>query len=157
MTFRSGLVLGFTAVLACAPAWAQSSNGNPPAQQQQAAGAGNPEIGTATVSSTGVPPSERNPLLTDNEEVRISKLLGTEIYNKNNKEVGTVEDVLANQSGQVVAVVSTNGKRVVVPWSDLTFGDAKLNSHNKVLMLNATPQSVAAMPPFTPKNQGKKG
>lgn len=180
MRIAPALTFGLAFALACGPAVAQNA-GQPPAQQQPPAAQQQAEAqqpapavgstegtaqgtttGTATISPNGIPPSQRNPLLTDGGKVRISKLLGTTIYNKDDKEVGTVQDVLADQNGQLQAVVSTNGKRVVAPWNKLQFGDAKLNSHNKVLMLDETQQSLASLPAFNPqgKSQGnpnKKG
>jgi len=114
-----------------------------------------PEIGTATISPTGIPPSQRNPLLTDNGAVRIGKLIGTAIYNKDDKKIGNVDDVLAGQDGQLGVVISTNDKRVVVPWNTLVFGDAKLNSDNKVLMPDETQESLNKLPVFS--HQNKKG
>ncbi len=55
----------------------------------------NAEIGIATINPTGIPPSQRNPLLADNGDVRISKLIGSTIYNKDDQKVGSVDDVLA--------------------------------------------------------------
>ena len=114
-----------------------------------------PEIGTATISPTGIPPSQRNPLLTDNGAVRIGKLLGTAIYNRDDKKIGNVDDVLAGQDGQLAVVISTNSKRVAVPWNTLVFGDAKLNSDNKVLMPDETQEGLNKLPEFSYQN--KKG
>jgi hypothetical protein len=114
-----------------------------------------PEIGTATISPTGIPPSQRNPLLTDNGAVRIGKLLGTAIYNRDDKKIGNVDDVLAGQDGQLAVVISTNSKRVAVPWNMLVFGDAKLNSDNKILMPDETQESLNKLPEFSYQN--KKG
>jgi len=113
----------------------------------------NAEIGTATINPTGIPPSQRNPLLADNGDVRISKLIGSTIYNKDDQKVGSVDDVLAGQNGQLEVVVSTNNsKRTVVPWDRLVFGDAKLNSDNKVLMPDATGAQLNKMQAFNYKN-----
>ena len=116
----------------------------------------NAEIGTATINPTGIPPSQRNPLLADNGEVRISKLIGTTIYNKDDKKVGSVDDVLAGQNGQLEVVVSTSNKKTVVPWDRLVFGDAKLNSDNTVLMPDATQDQLDKMQAFNYQNNNKK-
>lgn len=112
----------------------------------------NAEIGTATINPTGIPPSQRNPLLADNGEVRISKLIGSTIYNKDDQKVASVDDVLAGQNGQLEVVVSTSNKRTVVPWDRLVFGDAKLNSDNKVLMPDATQNQLDKMQAFNYQN-----
>ncbi|MGH7102752.1 MAG: hypothetical protein ACREFJ_10190 [Acetobacteraceae bacterium] len=79
-------------------------------------------MGIATVKPTGIAPSKRNPLLTDSGDVRIS--------------------------GQLQIVIATDKKKVVVPWDKVEFGDAKLDSDNKVLMPDATRQSLNSMPAF---------
>jgi hypothetical protein len=108
----------------------------------------NTEIGTATINPTGIPPSQRNPLLADNGEVRVSKLIGTTIYNKDDQKVGSVDDVLAGQNGQLEVVVSTSNKKIVVPWDRMVFGDAKLNSDNKVLIPDTTQKQLDKMQAF---------
>ena len=131
------------AAFGAAPVLAQTPAGN------------RPEIGTATINPTGIPPSQRNPLLTDSGGVRIGKLIGTAIYNRNDKKIGNVDDVLAGQDGQLGVVISTNDKRVLVPWNTLVFGDAKLNSDNKVLMPDQTQEGLNRLPAFS--YQSKNG
>lgn len=125
-----------------------TSNAQPPGK--------NAEIGTATINPTGIAPSQRNPLLADNGEVRVSKLIGSTIYNKDDQKVGTVDDVLAGQNGQLEVVVSTSNKKTVVPWDRLVFGDAKLNADNTVLMPDATRDQLDKMQAFNYQNNNKK-
>jgi hypothetical protein len=82
--------------MASVPGWAQNAS-QPPSTQQQPAN--KPEIGLATVSPSGIPPSQRNPLLTDNGDVRIGKMIGTNIYYKNDKQIGRVGGVTASGAG----------------------------------------------------------
>jgi hypothetical protein len=144
-------VIALAAVIASVPAWAQNSNQSPPPQQHSA---GNTEIGTATVTPTGIPPSQRNPLLTASGDVRIGKMIGTNIYNKNDKQIGTVDGVVASRSGQLQVIIATNSKKIAVPWDKVTFGDAKLNSDNKVLMPEATQQSLNSLPTYHYQKNG---
>jgi hypothetical protein len=143
MKIPTRVAIALVAAFGAMPAWAQTPPGN------------QPEIGTATINPTGIPPSQRNPLLADSGAVRIGKLIGTAIYNRNDKKIGSVDDVLAGQDGQLGVVISTNDKRVVVPWNKLVFGDAKLNSDNKVLMPDETQESLNKLPAFSYQN--KKG
>ena len=147
------LAFALGTALSGAPTWAQTSPspGSPAAPPQATSHPA--DLGTATINPTSIPPSERNPLLTDNSDVRISKLIGTEIYNKEDKKIGSVDDVLAGANGQLQVIVATNSKRVAVPWDKVQFGDAKLNSDNKVLMLDDTQQTLNNLPPYTPKKQ----
>lgn len=134
-------------------ALSQSTSGNDNAQAPAATTA--PQRGTATINPTGIPPSQRNPLLADNGDVRIAKLIGTDIFNKDDKNLGTVKDVLVGADGKLSAVVSASDKMVLVPWDKLQFGDAKLNSDNKVLMPDETQATLKAMPAFRYQNQKK--
>jgi hypothetical protein len=147
---RTGfMTLVTVAALAGAPAWAQ--NTAQPAAQQPAPE--KPSVGTATINPTGIPPSQRNPLLTDNGDVRIGKMIGTSIYNKDDKKLGSVDDVLAGQNGQLQVIVSASNKKVAVPWDKVQFGDAKLNSDNKILMPDESQQSLSSMPAFSYEGQ----
>ncbi len=140
------------------PAGTQTAATTPPDNAQaQPSAANRTDVGTATINPTGLPPSQRNPLLADNGDVRIGKLIGTNIYNKNDKKIGSVDDVLAGSDGHVQVVIDTNNKKVIVPWDKLQFGDAKLNSDNKVLMPDETQAELNKMPAFNYKDQNNKG
>ncbi len=103
---------------------------------------------TATVQPDAGTPSQRNPLLADNGKVRINKLVGTDIYNAKDQRLGDVDDVLVGSDGQPEVIVSAGGRLVQVPWNQIYFGNAKLNSHNKVILPDATPQSLKQAPEF---------
>ncbi len=97
---------------------------------------------TATVQPDAGAPSQRNPLLADNGKVRMNKLVGTDVYNVKDQKLGSVDDVLVGSDGQPEVIVSADGRLVQVPWNKLYFGNAKLNSHNKVILPDETPQSM---------------
>ena len=67
-------------------------------------------------------PSQRNPLLADNGDVRASKFIGTTIHNDHDQNIGSVSDVLIGRNG-VWAIVSTNNKKVAVPFQNFVLGD----------------------------------
>ncbi|MBV8705188.1 MAG: PRC-barrel domain-containing protein [Acetobacteraceae bacterium] len=115
--------------------------------QEQQGGAQNLSA-TATVQPETGTPSQRNPLLADNGKVRINKLVGTNVYNAKDEKLGDVDDVLVGADGQPDVILSADGKLVQVPWNQFQFGNAKLNAHNKVILPNATPQSLKQAPEF---------
>jgi hypothetical protein len=137
-------MIAVATTLASGPCWAQTTQ-PPPAQNQQA---NNNDIGTATVSPSGIPPEQRNPLLTDGGDVRINKMVGTNIYNKNDKKIASVDGVIASRDGKLQVIIATNNKKVAVPWDKVEFGDAKLNSDNKILMPDETQQSLNSLPTY---------
>ena len=115
----------------------------------------NQTAGTATTHPAADMPSQRNPLLADNGDVRIGKLIGTNVYDKNDHKLGSVDGVLAGHDGQLQVVISTNNKKVLVPWNALQFGNAKENSDNKVLMPGETEASLNNRPNFNYQNQNR--
>ncbi len=99
--------------------------------------------GTATVDhTTAAQPSQRNPLLADNGDVRMSKLVGTNVYNSQDQKLGSIDDVLLSKTGTPDVIMKVNGKLVQVPWNELQFGNAQQNSDNKVILPNAAQNAL---------------
>ncbi len=82
-------------------------------------------------------------------------MIGTNIYNKNDKQIGSVDGVTASRSGKLQVIIATNNKKVAVPWDKVMFGDAKLNSDNTVLIPDETQQSLNSLPSY--QYQSKNG
>lgn len=102
---------------------------------------------TASVTTASAP-SDRNPLLADNGDVRIGKLIGTDVYNDKDQKLGSVDGVLMGKNGQPTVVISADNRLIQVPWSKLKFGDAKQNGDNKVIMSGETRDALNKMPEF---------
>ncbi|MEO8713669.1 MAG: PRC-barrel domain-containing protein [Acetobacteraceae bacterium] len=82
-------------------------------------------------------PSQRNPDLADNGSARASKVIGTDVYNTDNQKLGSVNDILLGKSG-VFAVISTNQKKVAVPFDSLKFGNSSNEANDKLVLPNET-------------------
>lgn len=107
------------------------------------------QSGTSTVSTTSTAmPSQRNPVLADNGDVRMSKLVGTDVYNTQDQKIGSIDDVLMSRTGQPDVVLKVNGNLYQVPWTKLQFGNAKNNGDNKVIMPDTTQNAFANQPQF---------
>jgi Flp pilus assembly protein CpaB len=105
--------------------------------------------GTATINQTTAgTPSQRNPLLADNGDVRMGKLIGTDVYNEHDQKLGSIDDVLMGASGQPDVVLKVKGNLVEVPWSKLQFGNAQQNGDNKVIMPGATQDALNSQQHF---------
>ncbi len=103
--------------------------------------------GTASISPST--PSGRNPVLADNGDSRTSKVVGSDVYNEQDKKLGSVDDVLLGQGGtNPKAVLSVDGKLVEVPYGKLEFGDTKQSSHNRVILRGETVDSLKKMAAF---------
>ncbi len=117
---------------------------------------------TTTQRSAGTTPSERNTTLTDQADVRASKLIGSSVYNDRDEKVGSVDDVVLGKDNKAdTVVVSVGGflgmgnKLVAVPYSQLKLGDTKsASSDNKVVMPGATKESLKSQPDFHYTNRG---
>ncbi|MGH8162518.1 MAG: PRC-barrel domain-containing protein [Gammaproteobacteria bacterium] len=74
------------------------------------AAANKPPPGTATINeATSKPPNHRNPILARNGDARIGKMIGTDVYNKDNQKLGSVDGVLVDQKGVAHVVIALNG------------------------------------------------
>ena len=127
-----------TASVAAIPAFAATTP-NQPNDVQHTTVAGN---------NGDTRPSQFNPLLTDNGEVRMSKLIGTNVYNDKDKKLGSVDDVVMGKSGEPQVIVKADGNLHPVPWSKLQFGNAKQNSDNKVIVPGTTENAVKSSPQY---------
>lgn len=92
-------------------------------------------------------PSQRNPVLADNGDVRASKAIGTDVYDADNKKLGTVDGILIGKNG-VWAVISTNNKKVAVHFDQLEFGNAVNNGNDKIVLPNETEARLNTLPAF---------
>jgi sporulation protein YlmC with PRC-barrel domain len=124
---KLGLAL-VAATLAAAPALAQQTepapSANPPAKAMTAPGpAAAPSATTATNTS-----GPSGSLQKSNDGWRTSKLVGATVFNDKGDTVGTIDDLLTDDSGKITqAVISTGGilgmgsKLVAVPFNELKF------------------------------------
>src|SRR5215469_6699055 len=79
-------------------------------------------------------PSQRNPLLADNGDVRLDKLGGTTVYNDQDQKLGSIDGVVAGRNG-VWAILSTDdqNKTVAVPMKDFVFGNYQANGDDEMV------------------------
>jgi sporulation protein YlmC with PRC-barrel domain len=85
---------------------------------------------------------------------RAGKMIGSRVYNANNEEIGTVDDLIISKKDKdrvVIAVISVGSgflgignKLIAVPYDQLQFG-----SDNKLVLPNASKQEINVMPSFT--------
>jgi sporulation protein YlmC with PRC-barrel domain len=118
--------------------------------------AGMGSAGPATMGSgasgAAATPSDRNPVLTDNGNVRASKVIGSSVYNDKDQKIGSVDDIILGRDNKPARVVLSVGgflgidaKLVAVPYDKLQFGDTNKNSDNRVIMPGATKDSLTNM------------
>ena len=77
---------------------------------------------------------------------RAKEILGAKINIQNNTSVGTVDDIVFSDAGDVeyLVVARSDGKLVSVPWSAATFNVAQ-----KTAVVNITPEQYKVIPTYT--------
>ena len=123
--------LGLAAALSIAPAIAQNAATH--------ATTSAPATGR-TGDVTATTPHDRDPVMTHMGDARASKVIGSSVYHDQDEKVGSIDDLLVGRNGKINAVLSVGGflgmgtKYVEVPYSDLTFGNTRKDSDNKVVL-----------------------
>lgn len=123
-------------------------------------------VGTATVNNgkearnvnanDNALPHQRNPVLADNGQPRAGKVIGSDVYNMQDKKVGSVDDILMGVNGQPdQAVISVKNKLVLVPFNKLVFGNTQASGDNRVILPDETRDALSAMPEFHYNSQNK--
>jgi sporulation protein YlmC with PRC-barrel domain len=94
-------------------------------------------------------------VMTDYGNIRVSKVLGSAVYNEHDQKVGSVQDILLGKTDQPILVILSVGgflgidsRLVAVPYNALLFGNTHDNADNKVLLPGATKASIAALPAY---------
>ena len=76
---------------------------------------------------------------------RVKQVLGSKVSIQGNIAIGTVEDVVISDAGQVeYLIVNNDNKLVTVPWSAATF-----NFEKQTAVVNLTAVQFRAVPTFT--------
>jgi hypothetical protein len=90
-------------------------------------------------------PNRMNPVLAANGDARASKVIGTAVYNEQDKKLGTINDILVGRNG-VFAVINASNHKVEVPFERLQFGNAKVDDDEKVVMPQMTQAQLKNLP-----------
>ena len=125
---RSVLPIAFTFVLTTGTLLAQAPPPQPPVRPADPAV--KPAAGT-TESTTNA--------------YRAKQVLGTKVSIAGDLSIGTVDDVVFNDAGQVeYLIVANDGKLVTVPWEA-----AKFNFEKRMATINITQEKFRTIPTYT--------
>ena len=124
-------------------AWAQDQSAKSPDQPTPPpipAVATDPNLAVATVKLEG--------------GYRASKVVGAAVYNAENQQIGTVDELILNHENQVsLAVISVGGflgvggKLVALPY-----GKIERTDNGKVILADGSKDALAKLPSFTYSN-----
>ncbi|SHI42298.1 PRC-barrel domain-containing protein [Roseomonas rosea] len=117
--------------------------GNAPANPSGPNGANRPASATAANSAATAPAAQTD---------RVSRIIGSNVYNERNESIGSVDDVILPSGGSSpMAIVSVGGflgigaKLVAVPMSELRWSAAD----NRWTITGATRESLTSLPAYS--------
>jgi PRC-barrel domain len=135
----------------------------PPSQNHSPAALNAP----ATHDTSGSPagsgynsPSARNTVMTDNDSIRVSKIVGSSVYNDHNEKIGSIDDLVIGSDHSLHAVLSVGGflgmgsKMVEIAFEKFEFGNTEGGSDNRVVLPDSTKEELTSMPDFQYTNRG---
>ena len=108
---------------------------------------------TATAATllavAGLPLLAADPVVTPGHTFRAKQVLGTKILMKNNTAVGTVEDLVFDEAGNLEYMIVSSGenKLMTLPWDAAKFDMKKIPPTATV---NLTPEVYKSIPTYTP-------
>lgn len=90
------------------------------------------------------PPASRTPEATT-QAYRAKQVLGTKVSIQGGQSIGTVDDLVFNDAGQVeYLIVANDGKLVTVPWEA-----AKFDFEKQTATVNIAPEKFREIPTYT--------
>jgi len=99
------------------------------------------------------PPSVASDLSIQSDQVRASKMVGSAVYDRQNRDIGSVKDIILDRDGKVAevigdggAVLGIGGKLVAVHWSDF-------KTNNNRLTLDRTKERLKEMAEYRLENR----
>jgi sporulation protein YlmC with PRC-barrel domain len=99
------------------------------------------------------PPSVASDLSIQSDQVRSSKMAGSTVYDRQNRNIGSVKDIILDRDGKVAevivdvgAVLGIGGKLVAVHWSDF-------KTDNNRLTLDRTKEQLKEMAGYRPEKR----
>jgi hypothetical protein len=102
-------------------------------------------LGVSAAVAQTPPPAQPSNVPGGTTAYRAKQVLGTKVNIQGNVNIGTVEDIVFDDAGQVeYLVVDNGGKLVSVPWEA-----AKFNFQQRTATLNITQEQFRTIPTYT--------
>jgi sporulation protein YlmC with PRC-barrel domain len=125
-------MLPIAALLAMSVGTVMAQTSQPPPTPTRPADPVRPAAGTTTTTETP-------------QAYRVKQVLGTKVSLKDGLSMGTVDDVVFNDQGQIeYLIVNNDNKLVTVPWEA-----AKFNFEKQTATVSITPEQYRAIPTYT--------
>jgi len=99
-------------------------------------------------------PATRNPVMTENDAMRASIIIGSSVFNDRNERIGSIDDIVIGTDKTLSAALSVGGflgmgsKMVEIPFDKLRFG----NTNNRVVTIPGMTKDALSSLPATVDN-----
>ena len=109
---------------------------------------------TATTHETRtLAASEALPHSIQTDEIRASKMIGSAVYDVQNRKIGSVADVVLNKDGKVDAVVIDVGSFLGMGGKDVAVLPSDIKTDNNRLTLDRTKEQLQQMANYNLENR----
>jgi len=108
---------------------------------------------TATTHDTRVAASDTLPHGIQADEIRASKMIGSAVYDVQNRKFGSVDDVILNKDGKVDAVVIDVGSFLGMGGKDVAVLPSDIKTDNNRLTLDRTKEQLQQMASYNLENK----
>jgi sporulation protein YlmC with PRC-barrel domain len=87
------------------------------------------------------------------DEIRASKMIGSAVYDVQNRKIGSVDDVILNKDGKVDAVVIDVGSFLGMGGKDVAVLPSDIKTDNNRLTLDRTKEQLQQMASYNLENK----
>jgi sporulation protein YlmC with PRC-barrel domain len=87
------------------------------------------------------------------DEIRASKMIGSAVYDVQNRKIGSVDDVILNKNGKVDAVVIDVGSFLGMGGKDVAVLPSDIKTDNNRLTLDRTKEQLQQMATYNLENR----
>ena len=87
------------------------------------------------------------------DEIRASKMIGSAVYDVQNRKIGSVDDVILNKDGKVDAVVIDVGSFLGMGGKDVAVLPSDIKTDNNRLTLDRTKEQLQQMAAYNLENK----
>ena len=108
---------------------------------------------TATTHDTRVAASDTLPHGIQADEIRASKMIGSAVYDVQNRKIGSVDDVILNKTGKIDAVVIDVGSFLGMGGKDVAVPPSDIKTDNNRLTLDRTKEQLQQMASYNLENK----
>ena len=108
---------------------------------------------TATTHDTRAVANDTLPHSIQADEIRASKMIGSAVYDVQNRKIGSIDDVILNKDGKIDAVVIDVGSFLGMGGKNVAVLPSDIKTDNNRLTLDRTKEQLQQMAAFNLENR----